>query len=422
MIPRYEISEISQIWSEENKFQTYLNVEFALLKSLSKNKMIPTDTVNVFKDTKINLQRIHEIEEKTGHDVIAFTESITEQINSPLKKYFHFGCTSSDIIDTTHSLLIKSSLKKITDETENLLSTLKKLSLKYKDTLCLGRSHGIYAEPMSFGAKFLLAYSEVKQDLKNIKTWIPTGKCSGAVGNYTILTPQIEADFCELLELSPEPISTQIIGRRKFADLIQKTTLMASSLERLAIELRHLQHSDIKEVFEGFSSTQKGSSTMPHKKNPISAENISGLCRYLRSHNQLALENILLWHERDISHSSNERLYLPDHFGILLYVIRRTNKLLNSLTIDQEHMENKVFTNFQTLSSLILHELIQKTNNSREELYKLVQEASFYSQDINEFIAQIQNNSNTEINLKTKNLKEIYTKNIDELYTRVLNS
>jgi len=378
MINRYEIEEISNIWSEENRFKTFLKTELALIESLKGKELAD----KIKSKAKINVHRIHQIEKEVKHDIIAFCSSITEQLNQEEAKYFHWGVTSSDIIDTSLNLMIKDSLDLILKSYEDLLSTLKKLSNKYSTTLCLGRSHGIYAEPMIFGQKFLSFYAEFESHYKDLLDFYKnhlTAQFSGAVGNYTILDPKIEEEAASLLGLKAENISSQIIPRYHLAKLISIHALIASAIERSVVEIRHLQHSDVNEVAEGFSSQQKGSSTMPHKKNPISSENLTGMARTLRSHLSIALENIPLWHERDISHSSAERMYLPDNLGLMLYSIRRLNNTFENLVVNQDLMEKKLQENPQVLSSYLLHQVLEKTELSREEAYKIIQEACFQS-------------------------------------------
>lgn len=432
MIPRYEVKEISNIWSDQNKFETFFKVELALLDSLEKFNIIPKGTSEKTQSaSKVSLERIEQIEEITKHDVIAFCSSITENLDPEVSKYFHFGCTSSDIIDTAMMMQIQESLEIILADLSTLCDSLKNKALQYKDLLCMGRSHGMNAEPMSFGSKFLSFYTEFKRREQELKYFIEndiTGQLSGAVGNYTVLSPEIERHAMELLKLKTEPISTQVIPRDRITKLVSITAMIASSIERLVFEIRHLHHSDLGEVFEGFSKGQKGSSTMPHKKNPISAENLSGLVRVIRSHLSIAHENNALWHERDISHSSSERMMIPDNLGLTCYALRRLSSTVDNLVVNQEHIEIKVLEGFSYLSSYILHELIAKCDLPREAIYKVVQEASFKAKSKDEFFTIIQNDpeiKDFKFNLKgtasITHLKSIYLRNIDSLFDRVLN-
>ena len=390
MIARYSVSEISQIWNEEARFKKMLSVEIALLEALEEKTVISAGTSAAFKNVKINTTRIDEIELQTRHDVIAFCTSITEQVKPDLARYFHFGVTSSDVLDTALSLQLKDSLEIIIQDLTLLISALDSQILKTKDLLCLGRSHGMAAEPMVFAQKFLSFQSEFKRRLHDYQEVIKnelTGQISGAVGNYSVLTPEIEAITLKKLGLPVEKVSSQVIPRDHLAKIISIGALTASAMERAAVELRLLHHSDISEIHEGFKVGQKGSSTMPHKKNPVSSENITGLARVIRSHFEIAQENIVLWHERDISHSSTERLYLPDHFGLLSYSLKRLSSTIRDLVIHREHIEEKVKKNFTVLSSLILHELISQNSTTREILYSIVQESSFQAQSFDEMIS-----------------------------------
>ncbi|AUN97840.1 adenylosuccinate lyase [Bacteriovorax stolpii] len=434
MIPRYEAKAITPIWSDENKFKTFLQIELELLSALEEKKMIPSGISKTIRDTaKINTARIDEIELTTRHDVIAFCTSITEQLPTEIGKYFHYGVTSSDVIDSALTLQIKASLEVVMKSYDSFMEALKLRALETKMLMTLGRSHGMYAEPMSFGQKLLGHYAEFKrrrEDLEHFYKNELTIQLSGAVGNYTILTPDIEESVAKKLGVKVEDVSTQIIPRDRLAKLISITSLVANAIERLAVEIRHLHHSDVKEVAEGFRPGQKGSSTMPHKKNPIASENLTGLSRFLRSHLTLALENSILWHERDISHSSAERLYLPDHFGILTYALDRFTTTLNLLDIDEKVVEAKVLNHTHYLSSFYLHFLIKNCESlTREDLYAVVQAASFDADaktNPQRFRDLIQNELKTRketVTLPEVNadgLRNIYLKSVDQIFNRVL--
>ena len=434
MIPRYEAKAITPIWSDENKFKTFLQIELELLRALEEKKMIPAGIAETIQKTaKINTARIDEIELTTRHDVIAFCTSITEQLPTETGKYFHYGVTSSDVIDSALTLQIKASLDVVRKSYDQFLEALKSRAIETKMLMTLGRSHGMYAEPMSFGQKLLGHYAEFKrrrEDLEDFYKNELTIQLSGAVGNYTILTPDIEESVAKKLGVKVEDVSTQIIPRDRIAKLISITSLVANAIERLAVEIRHLHHSDVREVAEGFRPGQKGSSTMPHKKNPIASENLTGLSRFLRSHLNMALENSILWHERDISHSSAERLYLPDHFGILTYALDRFTTTLNLLDVDQAVVEGKVLNNTHYLSSFYLHFLIKNCETlTREDLYAVVQAASFDAEaktNPGKFRELIQNelkNRKVDVKLPEVNadgLRNIYLKSVDHIFNRVL--
>jgi adenylosuccinate lyase len=429
MIPRYDSPEVSDIWEDYNKFKTYLDVELALLKALE-GKRIPKGIVDtISQKAKINPERIKEIEQVTRHDVIAFCTSITENLPEEISKYFHFGCTSSDIIDTATTLQMKRSISLCLKQLNKLLENLLDKANETKHIIAMGRSHGMSGEPMSFGQKFLSHFAELKRRSRDLQFFYDnelTGQLSGAVGNYTVLTPEIEKEAIESLGLKVETVSTQIIPRDRIAKLVNINALIASALERLALEIRLLHHSDINEVFEGFAKGQKGSSTMPHKKNPVSAENITGISRVIRSHSIIAMENISLWHERDISHSSAERLFLPDNFGLLFYSLRRMSSTIENLVINKETIQNKVFEQFRYISSYVLHKLIEENDNSREEIYAITQKASFESKTKEEFFSIIKNSGKfpkTDFKafeiLDETSLRNTFLAHISQVFSRV---
>lgn len=432
MIERYDSPEISDIWSDYNKFKTYLDVELALLEALEGVKIPEGISSTVKSKATINPDRITELEKTTKHDVIAFCTSITENLPKDISKFFHFGCTSSDIIDTATTLQVKKSLELISKQLKKLQEALMLQAENTKHILCMGRSHGMNAEPMSFGFKFLSFYSEISRRVKDLDTFIAndlTGQFSGAVGNYTILDTEIEKAALEKLGLKVEPVSTQVLPRDRFAKAVTQTSLIAIALERLATEIRHLHHSDVGEVYEGFSAGQKGSSTMPHKKNPVSGENINGICRVIRSHLNVALENNNLWHERDISHSSAERMILPDNFGLTFYALRRMTSTVENLVINTDRIQEKVLENYQYMSSYVLHKLIQENSASREELYAVVQKAAFESKNPDEFRKILEeakvcadSNLNFISALDETNIKKIFFKEVNNVFDRVKSS
>lgn len=428
MIERYKVPEISDIWSSKYKFKTFLDVEIALIEALE-GETIPKGIAKAIKDkVKIDITRIDEIEKTTRHDVIAFCSSITEQLPHDVSKFFHFGVTSSDIIDTATTIQIRNSVKLILNQVKLLLTTLEGQAENTKNTLCMGRSHGMNAEPMSFGLKFLSFYAEIsrrKEDLEHFLKTQLTGQLSGAVGNYTVLTPEVEERALKKLDLKTEAVSTQTIPRDRILALISTTSMLASAIERIAIEIRHLHHSDVGEVSEGFSSGQKGSSTMPHKKNPISSENLSGITRVIRSHLIVAHENNALWHERDISHSSAERMILPDNLGLTFYAVKRMASTVENLVIHTDRIQKKVFDQYHYLSSFVLHKLIEENSFSREDIYEVVQKASFESQSVEDFkekleASELTKNSDLSFmkNLNEVTIKDIYLKQVEKVFER----
>lgn len=428
MINRYDVKEISDLWTDESRFGYYLKVEIAHLKTLEETGLVPNGTADKMASAKINPERITEIEKTTNHDVIAFCTSVTEQYPAEDGRFFHFGITSSDVIDTAHSLLMRDSMEIIRQDLKSLHEALEAKVQETSDLLCIGRSHGIYAEAMVFGQKFLSFLAELKRRQTDWDHVIGelSGQLSGAVGNYTVVTPEMEEKTLAKLGLKVEPVSTQVIPRDRYALTVAVGGLIASLYERMGTEFRLLQHSDVDEVREGFSKGQKGSSTMPHKKNPISSENIAGLARLLRSHVVPAMENCNLWHERDISHSSVERMMLPDHFGLLSYTTRRIKNVVENLVIDREKIETKAERNEKIYSSYVLHQLIQNNPQvTREELYEAVQGAFFKSQSKDELKAnlskvldeqKIKHDTATWINFQ--NLKEHYLKQFSKIRAR----
>ncbi len=432
MISRYDKEEISTLWDEHAKFSTYLEVELAILKSLE-GEMVPVGTSDKIRaGAKIDPARINEIEAKTRHDVIAFCTSITENLDAETGKYFHFGVTSSDIIDSATVVQIKKSMEVVIPAYEELLRVLKDRAEEMKNVVCMGRSHGMYAEPMSFGQKLLGHYNEFARRYSELKDFYEnelTVQFSGAVGNYTILSPEQEKRAAVTLGLKVEPVSTQVIPRDRIAKLINIHGLIGSAIERLCVEIRHLHRSDVGELHEGFKKGQKGSSTMPHKKNPISGENLTGMARMLRSHTIVASENIVLWHERDISHSSAERFMLPDNFGILYYAVTRLSDTVRNLVFHNEKIEARVMEGHTYLSSYYLHHLIEKTDIKREDLYYFVQEGAFAGSEagsaevFHSTLVKTMKEQGYEIDLPKptfEEIKNIYTKHVDAVFKRSL--
>ena len=376
MIDRYSRKELKDIWSEENKYKIWLDIEIAAAEAMEKYKFIPKGVASVVKKKgRISVKKIHEIEAKVKHDVIAFLTSITEQAGIKAR-YLHQGMTSSDVLDTTLNIQLTQSGKILLSDIDKILSVLRKQANKYKMTPCIGRSHGIHAEPITFGLKLASFYAEFKRNkerLKNSIENISTCAISGAVGTYANINPKIEVYVAKKLKLRPEPVSSQIIPRDRHADYFATLGIIASSVERVATEIRHLQRSEVYEVQEFFSKDQKGSSAMPHKKNPILSENLTGLARIIRGHVIPALENVALWHERDISHSSVERSIGPDANITLDFALVRLANLIDKMVVYPKKMlENLNLTHGLVFSQEVMLELT-KTGMSREKAYKLVQ-------------------------------------------------
>ena len=376
MISRYSRKELTQIWSEENKYQIWLNIEIAAAKAMEKYKIIPKGVSSIVKTkAKIKVKRIHEIEAKVKHDVIAFLTSITEQVGINAR-YLHQGMTSSDVLDTTFNIQLVQSGNILLKDINTILSILKRQAKKYKFTPCIGRSHGIHAEPITFGLKLASFYEEFKRNKRRLLSAIyeiSTCAISGSVGTFANIDPRIERFVAKKLKLRPEPISTQIIPRDKHAYYFSVLGIVAGSIERIANEIRHLQRTEVYEIQEYFSKNQKGSSAMPHKKNPILSENLTGLTRMIRSYVVPALENIALWHERDISHSSVERNIGPDANITLDFALYRLANILNNMVVYPKKMlSNLNITKGLIFSQEVMLELT-KSGIPREKAYRIVQ-------------------------------------------------
>lgn len=377
MIERYEVPEIKAIWSDQNRFQKWLDVELAACRAWNEAGKIPDeDLKNILERAAFSVGRIRDIEETTQHDVIAFVTNVAEHVGES-GRYIHLGLTSSDILDTASSLLLSESMDEVLRALRLLHEVLGEKAVKYKMTPCAGRTHGIHAEPTTFGLKLLNHYAQIGRDIERIsgsKKDIMTGGLSGAVGTYANCPPSIEARVCELLGLTPDPVSTQVIQRDRHARLVSDTALCGASLERLALEIRHLQRTEVLEALEPFKKGQKGSSAMPHKKNPILSERVCGMARLLRAYTIPALENVALWHERDISHSSVERVMWPDIFHLIIYMARTATKVIKDLSVDAEKMrENIDLTGGLLFTGRVLVELVEKEGISREDSYAIAQ-------------------------------------------------
>ncbi len=376
MIPRYSLPELTAVWTDEARYRAWLQVELAACKVMAQEKIMPQAMYGrLVKKAKINTKRILQIEEKVRHDMIAFTMSI-EEVAGADAKYFHYGLTSSDVLDTAFALQLTRAADLIGREINSLARALRRLALDTKKLPAIGRSHGIHGEPLSFGMRFLSHYAELmrnKERFEAARKNIAVGMISGAVGSYGTHAPSFEKKVCKILGLESEAVSTQVIPRDRHAEFFQTLALIGSGLERMSVELRHLQRTEVGEVEEGFARGQKGSSAMPHKKNPISAENISGCARLLRGYAEAALENIALWHERDISHSSVERVIGPDATILLHYMLVRARKLIEGLKVNRSKIkENLALTRGLVYSGAILLEFVD-WGLPRDEAYRLVQ-------------------------------------------------
>jgi len=377
MIDRYSRKEISDIWKLENKFKIWLDIEIAACEANAQLGIIPQEDLKTIKEkAQFTVSRIEEIENQVHHDVIAFLTCVAEYVG-PSSRYIHYGLTSSDIVDTALSIQMKQAGEIILNDIDQLLAILKKLALNYKHTPCMGRSHGVHAEPTTFGTKMALYYHEFLRNRKRIQDAIDDiayGKLSGAVGTFSNIDPRVETIVCEKLGLKPDPISTQIIQRDRHAYYMSAIAICAGTLDKLATEIRHLQRTEVREVEEPFQKGQKGSSAMPHKRNPVLCERVSGLSRVIKSNMMVALDNMTLWHERDISHSSAERIILPDSTIALDYLLAKMIFILDNLHVYPDAMMQTIEkTGGLFYSQALLLKLVEK-GYTREEAYAIVQD------------------------------------------------
>lgn len=376
MIERYTLPEMAALWSLENKFQKWLDVEIAVCEVHAEDGIIPSDALEQIKSkAAFTVERINEIEKTTDHDVIAFTTNLAENIGEAAR-FVHYGLTSSDVVDTANALLLRDSCDILLSKIDSLLEVLKRRAFEFKDTPQIGRTHGIHAEPTSFGLTWALWYSEFqrnKERLKKAKEIVSVGKISGAVGAFAHLNPDVEERVCAKLGIKAADVSTQVIQRDRYAEYLCTLAIIASSLEKIALQVRHWQRTEVREAQEKFKTGQKGSSAMPHKRNPILSERICGMARTVRANAIVGLENVALWHERDISHSSAERIVLPDSSATLDYLLAKTASLLDNLVVYPENMlKNLNLTRGLVFSGQLLLALTQK-GISREEAYVLTQ-------------------------------------------------
>ncbi len=428
MISRYTRPEMGKIWTDERKIETWLEIELLVCEALSQLGQIPAEAVSeIRKKASFDVNRVNEIEKVTKHDVIAFLTNVGESIG-PLSRYLHYGLTSSDILDTSLALLLKEASDLILKDLQRLLEVLKVKAFQYKKTLMIGRSHGVHAEPITFGLKMALWYDEMKRNtlrMERAKEAISVGKISGAVGTFAHIPPFVEEFVCKRLGLKPALISTQIIQRDHHAEFFTTLGIIASSIEKFSVELRHLQRTEVLEAEEFFSKGQKGSSAMPHKRNPVSSENLSGLARLLRSYGAASLEDVPLWHERDISHSSVERVIAPDATILIDYMLTRLASIIEGLIVYPEHMK----TNLEKTRGLIFSEaillLFTKKGLSREEAYAVVQRNAMRvweeGDDFKTLLSQDETSKRflTQAELEAAFDVQSHLKHVDDIFQRV---
>jgi len=379
MIERYTRPEMGAIWTEENRYRKWLEVELAVCDAWAKLGKIPRPALRAIKEkAEFSVERIDAIEKVVKHDIIAFLTSVAEKVGAD-SRYIHIGLTSYDVVDTALSLLIKESLEKVLGDLRAFRRLLKKQALKHRKTVCIGRTHGVHAEPLTFGFKLLVWYEEVGRHigrLENALRTISVGRISGSVGTYVHLDPRVEVMALKKLRLQPAEVSTQVLQRDRHAEVLSDLALLASSIEKFAVEIRHLQRTEILEVEEPFTKGQKGSSSMPHKKNPVRSERISGLARLVRANAQVGLENIVLWHERDISHSSAERIVFPDSFILTDFLLADAADIIGNWVVHPDRMKANIGATRGLIFSQSVLLALTKKGLTREEAYQVVQRNS----------------------------------------------
>ena len=428
MIERYTLPEMGALWSEQSKFQKWLEVELAVCEVHAEMGTIPQEALDEIKSrASFSVERINEIEKTTNHDVIAFTTNLAENIGEA-SRFVHYGLTSSDVVDTANALLLRDACDILLKKIDALLETLKQRAFEFKDTPQIGRTHGIHAEPTSFGLTFALWYAEMRRNRKRLKRArksVAVGKISGAVGAFALLDPAVEDKVCARLGLKPAPVSTQIIQRDRYAEYLSTLAIVASSLDKFALNVRHWQRTEVGEAQERFAAGQKGSSAMPHKRNPIISERICGIARVVRANSLVGLENVALWHERDISHSSAERVVLPDSSIALDYILHKATSLIEGLVVYPKRMlENLQATKGLVFSGQLLLSLTQK-GVSRETAYEWVQRNAMKVWDENEnFQELVSKDSDIGAHLSPEEIEgafklDTYLRNIDTIFDRV---
>jgi len=428
MIERYARVEMSQLWSDQVRFETWLKVELAVCEVYHRKGKISLEEIGALRQASFKIDRIVELEKETKHDVVAFTRALSENLG-PEKRWIHYGLTSTDVVDTALGLNFKAVNAVLKQDIEKLIEALKDKALKYKNLACMGRTHGVHAEITSFGLKFALWVDELNRQKVRFNlacSDIECGKISGAVGNCLYTGVELQDEVCSLLGLQSANISTQTLQRDRHAFYIHTLALIGSTLDKIATEMRHLQRSEVREVEEGFSQGQKGSSAMPHKRNPISFENISGLSRILRGYSVSAMEDIALWHERDISHSSVERIILPDSTILLDYMLHRMTGLINNLQVFEDRvLENIEATQGVIFAQRIMNVLIEDKGCAREAAYDLIQPIAMeaWTKKLN-FIALVKDSPELKVYMTKEDIEacfdlNFYLKEVDSIYHRV---
>ena len=428
MITRYTRPEMANIWADENRYRCWLEVEILACEAWAELGDIPKEDVQKIRDNaSFSVERILEIEEETRHDVVAFTRAVSETLGEE-RKWVHYGLTSTDVVDTAYGYQLKQANDILRKDLRRFLEIIQQKALEHKYTVCMGRTHGVHAEPTTFGLKLALWYSEMKRNIERFERaaqGVEAGKISGAVGTFANIPTSVEAYVCGQLQIRPQEISTQILSRDLHADYISTIALIATSIEKFATEIRGLQKSETREVEEFFAKGQKGSSAMPHKRNPIGSENMAGLSRVIRGHMVTAYENVNLWHERDISHSSAERIIIPDSTILLNYMLNRFGNIVKNLTVFPDRMLKNMDATFGLIySQRVLLKLIDK-GLSREKAYDLVQPCTALSWDEQRSFREIiENNEEIMSHLTAKELNDAFNyhyhiRQVDEIFHRV---
>ena len=428
MIPRYTLPEMGALWEPEYKFNTWLKIEILVCEALAHRREIPASAVSeIKKKAKFDIARIDEIEKEVKHDVIAFLTCVSENVGEA-NRYMHLGLTSSDILDTTLAVQLKDAAKLILKELESFRDAVREQAFRTKDVPTIGRSHGIHAEPLTFGLKLAVWYEETCRNIERLKRArerIAYGQISGAVGTFSCVDPAVEEYVCKKLGLKPAPVSTQVIQRDRHAEFFTTLAIIASSIEKFATEIRHLQRTEVLEVEEFFSGGQKGSSAMPHKRNPVISEQMSGLARVVRANSLAAMENVPLWHERDISHSSVERVIGPDSTILVHYMLRKMTGLVQKMIVYPKNMrKNLELTGGLCFSQTVLLALVRK-GLTREEAYQLVQRNAMRAwEGKGSFLSLLKRDSKIKKHLSGKELGQVFNlktqlKNVDKIFKRI---
>lgn len=428
MIARYTRPEMGSIWTQENRYAKWLEVEIAVCEAWAELGEIPKEAVRTIKrKARFDADRIDEIEKTVKHDVIAFLTAVAENVGAD-SRYIHRGLTSSDVVDTALSLLLRQASDLIIADLLEIMKVLREQAYRYKGTPCMGRSHGVHAEPMTFGLKFALWYGDMARNLERMeraRTTVSAGKLSGAVGTFSNIPVSIEEKVCKRLGLRPEPVATQVVQRDRHAEYLTTLALVAASVEKISVEIRHLQRTEVLEAEEPFEAGQKGSSAMPHKRNPVGSENLSGLARVVRANALAAMENVALWHERDISHSSVERVIIPDSSILVDYMLNRLTGILRDLQVYPERMRENMDRSYGLHNSQAVMLALTSKGLTREDAYAIVQRNAMKSwKERKDFQALLKKDREVAKHLSRKEIAGIfdpaaYFRNVDYIFRRV---